>query len=412
MTLSIECKVIRKKRSTGGRKPKSFFQKIPSELQSNIFERLCRKDQSRAMCVAHSWRECILNTTLSREETPQSLARLLEKPPPDLNLHKIFHWCSQVMCCMVGRKELIDTCNGLLLFCHNRGQAQNITHDIDHYYVLNHATKQCVVVSKPVQTSGRYSYATLIYDPAKSWYFKIMHFQGHRYVNIFSSENGVWTTLSLSLPESFIASCWIKKSVYLNGSVYRLTDSCHLIKIRVDPQENVSEQAEIIPLTPDILSDNISHWELSVKGGKLFFVIMSTDVNLKVYELVECTTRNVTSYSWYNVHRIETRSLFPLTSVNLSLFHPYYEVAFFKRQENLLCYFNLSNYFNIPIIKEVPYHDDLYGYLSWCHPALLQSFKPFICCLNKEKSRVFQRLSGYPLHSDMVDDVGSAVSSN
>ncbi|CAJ2669215.1 unnamed protein product [Trifolium pratense] len=394
MTLSVECKVIRKKRSMRRRKPKSSFKKLPIELQSIIFERLCLKDQSRAMGVSHSWRERIL--TLPKEKSHQSLVRLFHNPFLDLNLENLFNWCSQVMCCMIGPKELIDTCNGLLLFCHNKGQAQNLTHGIYHYYVMNHATKQCVAVSKPVgQTSGGYSYATLVYDPAESWFFKILRFQGHRHVNIFSSENGVWTTLTLCLPESIIKSCWIKKSIYLNGSVYRLSRSGHLIKIRVDPQENVSEQTEIISLTPDCLLDNC-HWELCVRGGKLFFV-MSRGVNFMIYELVECITRNVTSYSWCNVRRIEAASLLDHnTHGNLLSFHPYYEVAFFKRHKNELYYFHICNDNNITNIKLVPYSDILYDYLRCCHPPLLQCFKPFICCLNKENSGVFRRLPGLP----------------
>ncbi|WJX75404.1 hypothetical protein P8452_58939 [Trifolium repens] len=379
----------------GRRKPRSYFKNIPKELQYEIFERLSLKDQSKAMCVSHTWRERILNTTLPKEKAHQSLVRLFHNHFLEFNLQQLFDWCSRVMCCMVGPKELIDTCNGLLLFCHNKGRAQNLKHGIYHYYVLNHATKQCVAVSKPVgQTSGGYSYATLVYDPAESWYFKIMRFQGRKNVNIFSSENGEWTTLTLNLPEYIIKSSWIKKSIYLNGSVYRLSCSGHLIKIRVDPQQNVSEQAQIISLPPESLLDNC-HWELSVKGGKVFFV-MSRGVNFRVYELVECITRNVTSYSWSNIHTIEAASMLHLnTHGNLLSFHPYYEIAFFKLHKNLLYFFNISNN-NIINILEVPYSDILYDYLRCCHPPLLQCFKPFICCLNKENSGVFQRLPILP----------------
>ncbi|WJX80871.1 hypothetical protein P8452_63812 [Trifolium repens] len=277
----------------GRRKPRCYFKNIPMELQYEIFERLCLKDQSKAMCVSHSWRERILNTTLPKEKAHQSL----------------------------GRKN----------------------------------------------------------------------------VNIFSSENGDWTTLTLNLPEYIIKSCWIKKSIYSNGSVYRLSCSGHLIKIRVDPQQNVSEQAEIISLPPESLLSLLDncHWELSVKGGKLLFV-MSRGINFRVYELVECITRNVTSYSWSNIHTIEAASMLHLnTHGNLLSFHPYYEIAFFKLHKNLLYFFNISNN-NIINIMEVPYSDILYDYLRCCHPPLLQCFKPFICCLNKENSGVFQRLPILP----------------
>ncbi|GAU23218.1 hypothetical protein TSUD_172460 [Trifolium subterraneum] len=369
--------------------PRSFFKNIPSELESKILGRLCMKDKSSVMCVSHSWRERIL--TLPREEAHQSSVRLIHYPIDNM-LQELFHWCSQIMHCMVGPKELIDACNGLLLFCHNNGRANNVTHGVYHYYVLNHITKQCVAIPKPVgQNSGGYSYATLVYDPDECWFFKILRFQGRRHINIFSSENGVWTTLTLNLPEHVIASSWMQKSVYLNGSVYRLCRSGHLIKIRVDPQENVSEQAEPISLTPDCLLDNC-HWDITVKNGKLLFVT-STGVNFMVYELVESVTRDVTTYSWCNIYR--TQAAISLLHLNnnskLLSFHPYNEVAFFKRYKNLLYYFKVGNN-NIIDIKEVPYNDIHYDYLRYGRPPLFECFKPFICCLNKENSGVFQRL--------------------
>jgi len=64
--------------------------------------------------------------------------------------------------------------------------------------MMNQVTKQCVAVSKPTgQISRGYSYATLVYDPTKSRFFQIVHFQGHCHVSVFSSENGIWTTHGL-----------------------------------------------------------------------------------------------------------------------------------------------------------------------------------------------------------------------
>jgi hypothetical protein len=108
-----------------------------------------------------------------------------------------------------------------------------------------------VAIPMPVgQNLEGYSYAAVVYDPNESWFFKIVYFFGRRHISVFSSENGVWTTLTLYLPEDIIASSWIQKSVYLNGSIYLLSRLGHLAKIRVDLQENVSGQAEPISLTP------------------------------------------------------------------------------------------------------------------------------------------------------------------
>ncbi|GAU17809.1 hypothetical protein TSUD_171980 [Trifolium subterraneum] len=71
MMLPIKCKITRKKRTMGRRKPKSFFKKIPIELQSNIFVRLCVKDKSRVMFVSQSWHAFILYTTLLKDVPQQ-----------------------------------------------------------------------------------------------------------------------------------------------------------------------------------------------------------------------------------------------------------------------------------------------------------------------------------------------------
>jgi hypothetical protein len=56
---------------------------------------------------------------------------------------------------------------------------------------MNSVTKQCVAILNPKgQILRGYSYFALAYDIVKSWFFKIMRFQGHRYLNIFSSMIG------------------------------------------------------------------------------------------------------------------------------------------------------------------------------------------------------------------------------
>ncbi|KAI5411046.1 hypothetical protein KIW84_056264 [Lathyrus oleraceus] len=250
----------------GRRKPKSLFNNLPRVLQTEIFDKLCVKEQSNVMCVSHSWRNLILTTTL-----PLMDAHF----PPDsyLNLEQLFNWCSLVIGCRVMPKHLIDMCNGLFLFCCKDGRADNIVPGVYHYFVLNPVTKQCVAVLKPVgQKSGGYSYAALAYDHEESWFFKIIRFQGHRHINIFSSKTGIWTTLTICFPEYINESYWVKKCVYLKGSIYRLSYSGHLLRIKVDPQENVSKQAEVIKLHPDCLFDD-SQWKISLKDNKILLVL-------------------------------------------------------------------------------------------------------------------------------------------
>lgn len=253
--LSMKSCVVKKKRTMGKRKPRSFFNNLPINIQTKIFCRLSLEDQSKAMCVSNEWRNHVLNTTLPKKDPllPFVVAHNLHNP--FIELEQLFNWCSLVMCSRAKPKKLINTCNGLLLFCHNDGEATNILRGVYYYYVLNPVTKQCVTVMKPIgQTSGGYSYAALAYDPAESWFFKIVRFQGLRHVNIFSSVTGNWTTLNISLPDYIYESDWIKKSIYFKGSIYRLTKSGYLVKIKVDPQENVSDQAEVITLHPGCIT--------------------------------------------------------------------------------------------------------------------------------------------------------------
>ncbi|KAK2456657.1 hypothetical protein QL285_004005 [Trifolium repens] len=275
--------------------------------------------------------------------------------------------------------HIMDTCNGLLLFCNGNGRALNLTHGILYYYVVNYFTKQCVAVLKPsAQTSIMYSYATLIYDPKESWFFKIMRFKGRRSVDVFSSETGEWSTLTLCLPEYIKLACLTKQCVYLNGCVYRLSRSGHLVKIKVDLQENVSKQAEIITLTSDCVFENCQ-WALSLKGGKLL-IATARGVNFMVYELVESVKMGVTSYSWCNITSIEDARLWDFNTYGVLLsYHPYYNVAVYKSRDYLRYYLNIGDNNNIDL-KLVPYNEILYDYLSCgSRSPLLECSIPFMC---------------------------------
>jgi hypothetical protein len=80
MTLPIECSVLKKMIIMGRRKPKSNFQNIPIELQSKIFDRLCVKDQSRAMCVSHSWHERVLYKIITKRGPTKIVENLFPIP--------------------------------------------------------------------------------------------------------------------------------------------------------------------------------------------------------------------------------------------------------------------------------------------------------------------------------------------
>lgn len=265
---------------------KSSFSSLPKELHAVIFKKLYGKSISKAMCVSsHIWRDIILNTTIPKMPQPYLLTTCLS-PHPFVDLGRLFLWCSSVMHCQVSPKEMIDSCNGLLLFCHKGGETENLRHGAYHYYVINHVTKQCFAVLKPTRTTSEgYSYAALAYDPSESWFFKIMRFLDCHHVSIFSSRSGHWDTLTLNLPQEVAKARWVKKTVYSNGAIYRLSRSGHLMKFMVDRQTTIDEQAITLPLPPASLLKRC-HWDINVMHGKLLFS-MSLGVYFFVFELLK-----------------------------------------------------------------------------------------------------------------------------
>ncbi|CAK8564867.1 unnamed protein product [Lathyrus sativus] len=388
----MEIKIIKKKRTMRRRKPKSLFNNLPIVLQTKIFGKLYMKEKSNVMCVSHSWRNLILTTTLPKENLLDPLMEASISSNPYIDLEQLFNWCSLVMSCRIRPKNLIDTCNGLFLFCRKDGQANNIIHGVYHYFVMNPITKQCVAIPKPVgQISGGYSYAALAYDHIESWFFKIIRFQGHRHINIFSSMTGIWTTLTIYFPEYINESYWIKKSIYLKGSIYRLSSSGHLLRIKVDPQENASKQVEVIKLHPDCLFDN-SQLQICLKDDKIL-LFLSRSAKFMCFELVECVTKGVSTYTWNMNLSKENENLLPLnTNGKLLSIYPSNDMAIFKIKR--LVYFYLYNLDDNNIEEIGVIRDDqiMFEYESTCGKQLFECFIPFACCLEKEGQKHFQRL--------------------
>ncbi|XP_058782781.1 uncharacterized protein LOC131657384 [Vicia villosa] len=388
----MEGKIVKKKRTMGRRKPKSLFNKLPIALQTEIFRKLFMKEKSNAMCVSHSWRNLILTTAIPKENPLDPLMEPSDSPSPYMDLKQFFNWCSLVIGCRIRPKNLIDTCNGLLLFCRKDGQADNIVHGVYHYYVINPITKQCVAVPKPVgKISGAYSYAALAYDYEESWFFKIVRFQGHRHINIFSSMTGTWTTLTICFPKHINESYWVKKSIYLNGSIYRLSSSGHLLRIKVDPQEDVSKQGEVIELPPDCLFDN-SQLNISSQDDKILLVL-SRGAKFMCFELAECVTKGANTYTWNMKVSKENAKLLPLnTNGKLLSISPSNDLAFFKNKRSLYFYLYNSNGKNVKEVGVIRDDPIVFEYMRKCGQRLFECFIPFACCLEKEDERHFQRL--------------------
>ncbi|XP_020224248.1 uncharacterized protein LOC109806287 [Cajanus cajan] len=259
--------VVRKKRSRRVPIAKyDMFKMLPKELHIEIMKRLVVKHLSMAMCVSKPWRNLILSSCVptsslatrnldhidyieneGKDNNGQysfqyrfsSLVNDINPFPFKDTIH-LFRWCSKVIGCNFDlSKHIIGSFNGLLLFCHNEGRTGNQTYGSCHYYAINPITKQCVAVLNPLPHSTPYSsYVALAYDPSESWYFRIVQFKCCCHVNVFSSETGCWTSLSLQLPQNVTEATWDKKLVYSKGAIYWLSTSGHVIKLLLNAQES------------------------------------------------------------------------------------------------------------------------------------------------------------------------------
>lgn len=391
-----------KKMRTKRTSAKLRYNRLPRELQIDIFRRLPAKDLSRSMCVSKPWRDLILHTcspisslTLrflglvlrleshTKSETPPGWISVFVEnlaQHPVVGLDELIEWCSRMMHCKVTARKLIDSCNGLLLFCHRDGKAENFTHKVYYYYVINPITKQCLAVLKPGPRTAQFMYAALAYDPAESWFFKIVRFQGCRHVNVFSSETGCWTSLRLDLPQEVAKAKWVRKSVYSKGAIYRLSSSEHLIKFLVDPQENAANQAVAIKL-PCPCFFYRCHRGIGVRNKKIIFVF-SAGTSMIIWELNEHCDGSAYTFNWCQTQKVDDWLLWELNSYGqLLAIHPYYGIAFFK-QGNYICYYFYCQH--TMGSRAIENEGVMYRYITTSGLSLLECSIPFACCLEKK----------------------------
>lgn len=356
----MESWASRKKRSRK-QSGKTGYDQLPKDLKINIMNRLPAKDLARAMSVSKSWFKLILLTcyplllsltvplfrllhrveSKTKHEIPPSWLSVCVDalvPYPHVGLNQLATWCSKVADCRFAARKLIDSCNGLLLFCH-KSRIENAARAVYYYYVINPVTKKCVAILKPRPSTAAYTYAALAYDPAESEIFKIIGFQGLGQVNVFSSKTGNWTSLQFQLPLDVIGARWLKNSVYLNGAIYRLSSTGHLIKFLVDdPQENPRYQAVAIRV-PLLCHVNNGHWDIGVRHKKIVF-FMSAGTCLIIWELVERFDGGAYIFNWCQTHRVIDSFLSRLNDFGqLLAIHPYNAVAIFKHKRTICYYF-------------------------------------------------------------------------
>ncbi|KAL2337192.1 hypothetical protein Fmac_011638 [Flemingia macrophylla] len=400
--------VLRKKRSRRVVKPKhDMFKKLPNELQVEIIKWLDVKHLSIAMCVSKPWRNLVLDSCLP--STLSLASRYLDQildieneggsrvlkhrlsslinnmnPFPFRHINHLFRWCSQVMGSpFYLSNHFIGSFNGLLLFWHNEARDRNRLYGPVHYYVINPITKQCVDVFNPNPHSAPFgSYVAVAYDPSESWFFRIVQFKHYcSYANVFSSETGCWTSLSLRLPQIVSRAIWEKKLIYSKGAIYWLSTSGHVIKLLLDAQENVEKQAVAIELPDDDFV--YYHKDISLINGKVVFV--SLGENLRIWKLMDYNDDiNSCTFGWILIKSADIR-LPLMKKVNregefLGI-NPYYEVIFYKIHSDVYYYFY---HYNIMGVRVIDHYHMLYHYLAMPGFPFLECSAPFSCGLDTE----------------------------
>lgn len=144
--------------------------------------------------------------------------------------------------------DLLDYCNGFILL------ASQI---VPCYYVCNPATKQYVGIPQN-SAHKRVYHSSLAFDPQETSHFKLICFKYTRansashppLLDIFSSETRTWNRCSLSVePPVAYGVTWLKRSVYLDGILYKLMKSKHLLHLDI---EAMRADAVELPCTDEI----------------------------------------------------------------------------------------------------------------------------------------------------------------
>ncbi|CAA2990165.1 F-box At5g07610-like [Olea europaea subsp. europaea] len=139
--------------------------------------------------------------------------------------------------------DLLDCCNGLLLF---------IDSNSSDYYVSNPLTKQYVLIPRPPWSQQGYVNAALAFDPSKSTCYRVVRFERitmerSLVLHVYSSGNRSWSRHSVEQDHPCdVSRSWLRPSTYFDGLLFRLSLSWHLIQIDF---EKFSVCATELPLT-------------------------------------------------------------------------------------------------------------------------------------------------------------------
>ncbi|OMO94876.1 hypothetical protein CCACVL1_05745 [Corchorus capsularis] len=362
---SVAKKKNNNKKLNSGKKKKINnvnFDDLPTELKVDILCRLSGKELVRLTLVSHPWQDFITVSCFSTMAAlplsysgsiyvhkdssrsslygSETLFNMLRHQ--SLNVDKSFRYVNLGTmephnCSDITLAQLMASCNGLVLIC--RGDRHYPRWDKDgllemhkvlySYYVINPKTDQYVQVPKP--SPSVCCYAALAYHPAESNFFKIVRFQGVQRLNVFNSETGDWVTSPFELENDITKANWVEQSAYLQGAIYRLSMSGHLLRFTVDKVVSKKDLARAIEIPGAIDKSEIPKLHVGLSNERIHLAMYDIQRTiLKIWVLEE-------DYQWslkcsFCCPQI---SNFYKTYVQSIGFHPYDEgvifVSYFQR---------------------------------------------------------------------------------
>ncbi|KAF9594516.1 hypothetical protein IFM89_031634, partial [Coptis chinensis] len=220
--------------------------------------------------------------------------------------------------------SLLDCCNGMLLFF-DRSSMQ--------FYVYNPSTEQYIAIPNSPRRGGPPDGA-LFFDP----HFKIVHVSGlSPRLNIYSQATRKWSVYNLDLDPCVVDSFWSPRYVFLDGFLYKLSMSGHLVII--DLQQIDSQAIKL----PDLVVAGDLIGCLGVSQGILHYSWADKQSNMSVWMFVQ---RGDTK-EWVLKHTIslEYRYKHPVLNndrdflwFSVFAFHPTSDMLFAGNLGELFCY--------------------------------------------------------------------------
>ncbi|XP_074354704.1 F-box protein At5g07610-like isoform X2 [Apium graveolens] len=199
-------------------------------------------------------------------------------------------------------RDLLDVCNGLLLFIKPR---------TCRLYVCNPTTKQCISIPKLCDHRPcKARFSMLAFDPWVSSHYKIVRLPLFEEdvlcldFDIFSSETGVWVrrTVQLNGSNSLFGCSLVKNSAYLDGVLYRLLsfNSQKLVSINLNDIDSVTVQVIELPVVNKLAVPGC----IGVSRGNLYYAHREPN-EFYIWHLNEEAASWVLNYV-FNTNQFET----------------------------------------------------------------------------------------------------------